>query len=110
MTKKNQKSKLSEDELRENVKKFLNDTEDLNDAKKVLEGLSEKLKSFEGGLLKNENMQKAKGRHLGNLGAVLLEVLADNSSVDITTESGRTKISKLFIEKYDQEVLSVIGM
>ena len=108
--KKSDTSKSSDEEIKQQVKDLLGGVEGLNTAKEMLEGLSGKLKSFESGLLKNEKIQEAKTRHLANLASVLIEILADNSEIDLSLEDNRIKISKLFIDKYETEVLSHLGM
>jgi hypothetical protein len=103
-------SQPTPEELKKQVKGMFSGVKDLKDAQKVLENLTDTIKGFESGLLKNDNVQAAKTRHLANLASVLMEVLRDNDSCDLNDEDDIIKLAKIFTERYDKEVLSNIGM
>ena len=109
MAKRNKTNQAAED-LRKQAEKLFAGVDDLNSAKEVLQNLTDNLKGFESGLLKNNNIQAAKTRNLANLASVLMEVLRENDSCDLHDEDDIIKLAKLFSEKYDKEVLSNIGM
>ena len=109
MAKRSKTNKAAED-LRKQAEKLFSGVDDLNSAKEVLQNLTENLKGFESGILKNNNIQAAKTRHLANLASVLMEVLRENDSCDLNDEDDIIKIAKLFTEKYDTDVLSNIGI
>ena len=105
---------MSDDLNKDDVKKAINDVfkgaEGLNKAKEMLGDLQEKLQSFQGDFLQNDAIKKAKVKHKGALAGLLLEVLAAHPDADLSTEESRIEIAKKFVERYDKEVMSVVGM
>lgn len=105
---------MSDNLSKDDVKKAINDVfqgaEGLTKAKEMLGDLQEKLSNFKGDFLQNDAIKKAKVKHKGALAGVLLETLKKYEDADLSTEEDRVKIAKEFVERYDKEVMSAVGM
>jgi type IV secretory pathway VirB4 component len=105
---------MSDDISKDDVKKAINEVfqgaEGLNKAKEMLTELQDKLQNFQGNFLKNDAIKQAKVKHKGALAGVLLEVLNKYPKANLSKEEDRVKIAKDFVESYDKEIMSVIGM
>ena len=107
---KDNKKDIKPDDVKKVIDDVFQGAEGLNKAKEMLGDLQEKLKSFQGGFLKNEAVEKAKAKHKGVLAGTLIEVLQEFPDANLESEAARVEIAKRFVDKYDEEVMSAVGM
>ena len=107
MSKKNGPTK---EEAQQAINDVFKGADGLKKAKDMLEGLQDKLSAFQGDFLKNDAVKKAKAKHKGVLAGTLLEVLKEFEDANLSSEAARVKIAERFVDKYDKEVMSAVGM
>jgi hypothetical protein len=107
--KKNQKTP-SPDEIKKAIDEVFQGAEGLKKAKGMLDGIQDKLSSFNGNFLQNDAIKKAKAKHKGSMAGLLLETLKEFEDADLSDEDIRIKIAKKFVDDYDAQVMSPIGM
>ncbi|MBC8410074.1 MAG: hypothetical protein H8E12_15350 [Rhodobacteraceae bacterium] len=88
------------------------DPKQYKQGQKLLEEAAKKLQDLTGNLGKNLMLAKAKEDHLGKMQEILETVLlaASESKVDFTDKTVRAELAGKFVEQYDTEVLTPLGM
>ena len=103
------KDKTAE-EARQAINDVFKGADGLKKAKDMLGNLKEKLDTFQGDFLNNDAVKKAKAKHKGVLAGTLIEVLKEFEDANLGSEAARVKIAERFVDKYDKEVMSAVGM
>jgi len=107
---KNKKNTPTPDEVKQAIDEVFKGAEGLKKAKGMLDGIQEKLNSFSGSFLQNDAIKKAKAKHKGSMAGLLLETLKEFEDADLSDEDTRIKIAKKFVDDYDAQIMSPIGM
>ena len=107
---KSKKADPSPDDVKKAINEVFKGADGLKKAKGMLDDIQEKLQSFNGNFLQNDAIEKAKAKHKGSMAGLLLETLKEFEDADLSKEETRIKIAKKFVEDYDAQIMSPIGM